>query len=164
MRRITTVIALLIVLTMVFSSNCKAAETPYIDYELYPYVEDICKEYNICPELVAAQIYRESRWQPTIINDDGTTYGLMQINPKYQQERMQRLGVTNLLDAKQNILVGVDYLSELISVSEGDVYLTLMLYNMKHNSANKQFNAGNYSDYATETCALAESFERSHGK
>ena len=164
MRRITTVVALLIVLTMVFSSNCKAAETPYIDYTIYPYVESICKEYNICPELIAAQIYRESRWQPTIINDNGTTYGLMQINPDYQQERMKRLGVTDLLDAEQNILVGVDYLSELIKDSEGDIYYTLMLYNMRHTSATKQFNAGNYSDYATETCRISETFERSHGK
>lgn len=124
------------------------------------YIEIVAEEAGICPELVEAVIERESSWNPDAQN--GNCIGLMQINPKYQQERMQRLGVEDLKDPYDNILVGTDYLRELFE-TYGDIYAVLMFYNAGYPGLNAYL-IGNYSDYAVEVAARSAELERSHGK
>ena len=91
-----------------------------LDHDIQDYLFSVCAEYKISPGLIISMIWRESDFDCTVIGDSGNAYGLMQIQPRWHEERMERLGVTDLLDAKQNILIGVDYLSELISWLENE--------------------------------------------
>ena len=58
---------------------------------------------------------------------------------------MERLGVSDLTDPYSNILVAADYLEELFQKSDGDIYLVLMKYNMKHGRQ--------------RSCSIKESFQ-----
>lgn len=50
------------------------------------YIERVCEDRQICPELVEALIERESSWEPDAQN--GTCIGLMQIDQVYHWELM----------------------------------------------------------------------------
>lgn len=159
---ILSIIISALLLTILFyifvpSKQVHAEEKPYISEVYYPYIVEVCEEYNIKPELIASIIWHESRWNENATNGD--CIGLMQINPKWQTERMKRLGVSSLLDGQANILVGVDYISELMHEND-DLYLVLMKYNMHRTTAYKNFNNGNYSEYAINVSETVMEFER----
>lgn len=78
--------------------------------------EDIAEQYFICPELIEAIIESEPL-------DEGRV-GVMHLDPKAHKDRMDKLNVTNLNDAKSNILVGTDYLLELFEKYE-DPYIVI---------------------------------------
>ena len=124
------------------------------------YIEIVAADYNICPELVEAVIERESSWRPDAVN--GPCIGLMQINPAHHAERMERLGVEDLLDPYDNILAGTDFLAELFQKFE-DTYGVLMFYNAGY-AGLREWIAGKYSDYAVEVAARSAELEREHGK
>ena len=125
----------------------------YYDIPLSEYVQDVifdeCKKYNISPALVIAMIYQESRFDDTIIGDNGRSYGLMQIQKRYHKDRMIKLGCTDLLDPTQNIRVGVDLLAEL-KAQNNDIFWVLMAYNGGISYANKQIKNNNISNYARD--------------
>lgn len=123
------------------------------------YIEIICQEREICPELVEAVIERESNWDPRAVNGD--CIGLMQISEKWHRERMERLGVDDLKDPYDNILVGVDYLAELAGKYEAG--LALMIYN-GDSRAGRLWQAGKMSDYASWILERSAELERLHGK
>ena len=82
--------------------------------ELQDYLIGTARSYGLDPALVIAVIWRESCYQVDAVGDAGQAIGLMQIQPRWHQERMDRLGVTDLTDPRNNILVGCDILSEVI--------------------------------------------------
>lgn len=112
----------------------KLPEETDIPEEYQNYCIEIGKQYHICPELLMAMIEQESSGRADVVNETGDT-GLLQVNPKWHKERMERLGVSDLTDPYSNILVAADYLEELFQESDGDIYLVLMKYNMKHGRA-----------------------------
>ena len=119
------------------------------------HIRDICTMYdNVEPELVMSIVWHESRYNPNVISA-ANCVGLMQISPFWHQSRAYELGVENLFDPKGNILVGVDYLSELIKQYE-DIKLVLMLYNMDHDKAFELYNKGETSYYAKSVLERAE--------
>lgn len=135
--------------------------------DIIVYTEEIGAEYNICPELLQAIIERESRNNPNVSNEG--CVGLMQVSEKWNADRMERLGVTDLYDPYSNILVGTDYLAELrIEASKkgygDDLYYILMRYNMTTNSANRLYKSGEYSEYAISVAERALELEMEHGK
>ena len=72
----------------------------------------------------------ESNGEAELIGDQGESFGLMQIQPRWHSSRMARLGVNNLLDPRQNIRVGVDILQELKESHTDEEALTI--YNAGH--------------------------------
>lgn len=127
----------------------------YIADEYVTYVNEIAENYNISPELIIAMIETESSGRWNIISEDGAV-GLMQIMPKYHEERMERLGVTNIFDPYSNILVGVDYLSELAEKYD-DLPTVLMAYNMgEYGSAIEKAENLEWSDYAKKIMRRSE--------
>lgn len=128
--------------------------------EWQAYIEEIADRYSICPELIEAIIEKESSWNPDAVN--GTCTGLMQISSKWHVDRMNRLNVTDLSDPYDNILVGIDYLSELFGKYE-DVGAVLMAYN-GDSRLNDYLEDGNLSDYATGILERSAELERMHGK
>lgn len=124
------------------------------------YIEIICQERNICPELVESIIEAESSWNPKAQNGD--CIGLMQVSGSWHKDRMARLGVTDLTDPYDNILVGVDYLSELFERYE-DVGAVLMKYN-GDSCLPKYLETGEMSKYAEKILIRSAELERIHGK
>lgn len=94
------------------SDECKAAGGRFpVLAQIYTYI--VCKKYGVDYEMVFALIEQESKCDWNASGDDGTSWGYMQVAPKWHKERMERLGCTNLTNPYQNILVGVDYLKEI---------------------------------------------------
>lgn len=119
-------------------------------------------EYRIAPELLEAVAYTESRYQPDAEN--GSCKGLMQISVRWHGDRIERLGVTDIYDADQNMHLAADYLSELFETYE-DVGLVLMKYNGASDTAVTWYEeTGEMSDYAAGILEKSEELERLHGK
>jgi len=121
---------------------------------------EIGEQYEICPELIQAVIERESNYDADA--NGGGCLGLMQISPKWHKARMKRLGVDDLSDPYNNILVGTDYIAELAEEYE-DVGLVLMVYHGESDAESKS-NRGELSSYAEEILERSAELERGHGK
>lgn len=84
-------------------------------------------EYDVSPALVLAIVETESiyYWEA----QNGEHYGLMQINPKWQQERMAELGIEDLAaNPYDNLRVGIDYIQDLLYEYKNE-YIALNVYN-----------------------------------
>ena len=141
------------------------ADEGYIsELELIEITEEYGRQYNICPELLQAIAMRESTLYLQATNGD--CKGLMQISEHWHTDRMERLGVTDIYDARSNILLAADYLAELRDTTEYgyDVVYVLMRYNMATDTANKLYIQGAYTDYALEIVEESKRLERLHGK
>lgn len=126
--------------------------------ELQMWIIDYCNEKHISPYLIMAMCERESQYNASAVGDNGRSFGLMQIQPKWHQDRMDKLGCDNLLDPRQNIMVGIDILLDLFSRCD-DVAWVLMAYNGGEAYANRNYDAGNISEYARYIMARAEEME-----
>lgn len=126
-------------------------ESVPLEAELQTWIYVYCSAEGISPYLVYALIEKESRYNPTDIADTASEYsvGLMQINKKWHTDRMARLGITDLTNPLQNVVVGVDYLLELFHWRE-DTTLewVLMAYNGGPGYADGKTAKGIVTDYA----------------
>lgn len=127
-----------------------------LDEELQAHIISVSDAYNVDPVLVMAIIEKESTYDSTKIGDGGNSYGLMQVNVPSHPDRMAKLGVTNIRCPYCNVLVGIDYLAELLE-EYGDVHKALICYNAgRTNAWNGWFSVGVYqSDYSREVMANA---------
>jgi soluble lytic murein transglycosylase-like protein len=141
------------------SSELPPPTKPPNEYEIInTYIHDVCSKYNnISPALVNSIIEQESGFNPMAKNGD--CLGLMQVSSYWHKDRAEELGVTDFYDPYSNILLGVDYLSEL-SDKYNDIRLVLMLYSMKHNSALKMYANGEISTYAKIVIARSENYTK----
>ena len=123
-----------------------------LDQELQFFIIQLCEKHHIDPAVVISIIDAESDFDANAIGDGGNSFGLMQIQARWHEERMDKLGATDLLNPKQNIAVGVDYLAELLDYYNGNLEKALMAYNAGQLGAyNHFFSKGIYSnDYSTE--------------
>lgn len=129
-----------------------------LSQELQMWIIDYCKEMQMSPYLIMAMCERESQYNASAVGDNGRSLGIMQIQPRWHQDRMDKLGCDNLLDPQQNILLGIDILLELFNKRD-DVAWVLMAYNGGEAYANKNYDAGNISEYARYIMARAEEME-----
>lgn len=121
------------------------------------YVEDICEDYGVDPYIVKSIIWHESRYNPNAAN--GNCVGLMQISTYWNAKRANELGIIDFYDPYSNILIGVDIISDMLN-NNNDIKLTLMLYNMDHDTAYSWYSQGKISDYALSVLDRAESLRR----
>lgn len=119
----------------------------------------IADDYDIDPNIVAAIVWVESRGVPTVTSSDGGYLGLMQVGPKWHRARMDRLGVTDLYDPYSNVLVGVDYLSEIYGRCH-DWTLTVMSYNLGESGARSVYNSGQVTTYARRVLEKSAEFQQ----
>lgn len=82
------------------------------------------QQYRIDPDLLRAQMMRESQGNPKAVSPKGAL-GLMQLMPGTAQD----LGVTNITDPQQNIMGGAKYMRQLID-RYGDLDKAVQAYNM----------------------------------
>ncbi len=145
--------------TTQLNPQAESADT-YIAPEYQAYCEEIGMQYGICPELLEAIMEAESSGDANAQN--GNCKGLMQIYEKYHRDRMERLGVKDIYDARGNILVAADYLTELFE-KYGDVGTVLMVYNGSSDALERGLSA-DYTEYAAKIMKRSEQLERIHGK
>lgn len=123
------------------------------------YILQICKEYpNVNPYMVMGQVWAESRFDPLSVSVSGEHVGLMQVSTKWHRDRANRLGVTDMYDIYGNLLVGIDYMSELMSQTN-DEALSLMIYNMGYVEPYKLQAQGIVSQYARSVLEKAVEYE-----
>ena len=155
---------LLLVIALLVPSMTVQART-YVDDETPVEIQIYCnkygEQYNICPELLEAICYRESRYDASVEDATGSCIGLMQIKASCHRARMKRLGVSDLHDIETNIQVGADYLAELFDDYE-DVGVVLTVYHGEKNIAKAK--RGELSGYVTSILENSERLERLHGK
>ena len=123
-----------------------------LDEELQIHIIETAEEYGIDPAIIFAMAYRESTYNPNIIGDGGNSYGLMQVQPRWHSERMERLGCLDLLDPVQNVTVAIDYLSEMLDWYDGDIAKALVAYNQGSYK-------GTITSYAKAVLETAEELE-----
>ncbi len=122
---------------------------------------ELGEQYSICPELIQAVCFKESSFNPRAENDG--CIGIMQVNPAWHKDRMERLGVTDLYDVHQNMLTGVDYLHELSEEHE-DISIVLMTYNGDSKAGGVENGTADISEYADSILMISAELERENGK
>lgn len=95
-----------------FADGYFRADVP-LDGELQAYLRAACEESGVDYELMLALIRKETNYQ-NLMGDGGDSYGYCQVQPRWHKARMERLGVTDLMDPYGNFRVAADYLSELL--------------------------------------------------
>ncbi len=79
--------------------------------------------YRVQPELIAALIDIESRWNPRAVSDKGAM-GLMQLMPS----TARRYGANHPFDVEENIAAGTRYVTALMWEFHGDIRLVSAAY------------------------------------
>lgn len=110
------------------------------------------KQYGVRYDLVVALIEKESGYKFDKVGDDGHSIGYMQIYEECHRDRMERLNVTDLTNPYQNVLVGIDYLSELIE-RYGTIQDALAAYNYGEQGA-KQHGCQGGSERVSLRCTV----------
>lgn len=95
-----------------------------VPHELAPYFIEAGRLYDIDPNLLAVQAFKESRFNPRAVSRLGAE-GIMQLKPKTARS----LGVTNSFDPRQNILGGAKYLRKQLDRFGGNMEMALAAYN-----------------------------------
>lgn len=128
--------------------------------DLQDHIFNVCESYGVDPAIIVAMIYKESTYRADCMGDNGNAYGLMQVQPRWHQARIYRLGVTDLLDPYQNVRVGIDYFAELLGYEQG-LNWSLMAYNGGITYANKKVAAGEVSGYVKVVTSMADELRAS---
>jgi soluble lytic murein transglycosylase-like protein len=87
------------------------------------FVRQYAGHYRVSPELVAALIDVESRWNPRALSSKGAM-GLMQLMPA----TARRYGAVKPFDVEQNIAAGTRYVTALMWEFHGDLRLVVAAY------------------------------------
>lgn len=129
--------------------------------ELQVHILNTCEEYDLDPRIVVAIIQVESNYNPNVIGDEGRSYGLMQIQPQWHKNRMEKLGCTDLLDPYQNITVGANILKEMMNKYD-TTEEALTAYNAGCAGAyNLYFSKGiKANEYARTVMEIADNLEK----
>jgi len=103
------------------------------------FVRQYAAHYCVSPELVAALIDVESRWNPRAVSEKGAM-GLMQLMPA----TARRFGAFEPFDVEQNIAAGIRYVTTLMWEFHGDLRLVAAAYCAgDHGIAREQLNYRN---------------------
>ena len=129
-----------------------------IPYNIQEWIIKYCYDRNISPYLVMAIIEIESGCNAMAEGDDGMSIGYMQIQPRWHQDRMDKLGVSDLRNPYDNIRVGVDILLELFSKNPSLDWV-LHAYNGGEAYANNMEMKEQISEYANKVMRLAYELE-----
>lgn len=135
-----------------------------IPEEIRLYCEEVGEQFNICPELLEAMAYNESRFYPTVTN--GNCYGIMQVNVKIHAFRLEKYGYTeeDMFDPYCNLMVAADYLADLYEMygDENPIVLSVYQGNWKAVSRYKEY--GFLSNYVQTILEHSAEYERLHKK
>lgn len=98
----------------------------FFPLEMQQFTYVTCEENGVSYELVLAMIEVESAYQWNAESHCGAV-GYMQIMEKWHHDRMEKMNINNAENPYFNVMIGVDYLSELLG--EYPEALALSIYN-----------------------------------
>ena len=101
-------------------------------------IDDIATRSGVDPNIVKAIIKEESGGNPNAIGDNGESIGLMQIQPKHHQKRMEELGIVSLFDPQENVILGCAILSDLYD-KYGNYEDALSVYNSGNTEDGREY-------------------------
>ena len=101
-------------------------------------IDDIATRSGVDPNIVKAIIKEESGGNPNAVGDNGESIGLMQIQPKHHQKRMEELGIVSLFDPQENVILGCSILSDLYD-KYGNYEDALSVYNSGNTEDGKAY-------------------------
>lgn len=130
-----------------------------LDNALQDHIFAVCEERGVDPAIVIAMIQKESYFKPSNIGDGGNSLGLMQIQPRWHQDRANNLGCPDLMNPYHNITVGVDIFADHIKFSNS-LEWALMAYNGGPSYANKMTTNGRVSDYVRTVISYSKNYEK----
>lgn len=130
-----------------------------LDEDLQTYIFELSEDIGIEPAIIIAIIEKESNYDASAVGDHGRSLGLMQIQLRWHTARMAELGCDDLLDARQNVCVGIDILADLLEEGES-IEWVLMAYNGGHAYADRLASEGRVSEYAAKVIEMANELER----
>jgi len=127
------------------------------------YCEEVGEIYGICPELLEAIAFYESRFIPDVKNNN--CWGMMQINVEIHEDRILSLGFSkkDMLDPLKSLVVAADILEELYETYE-DGPIVLMYYAGQQKAIPGYIRTGKSTKYVTDVLDRSEMYERLHGK
>lgn len=160
----TAIKTLIVAAFMVCTLGCTFAPNVTIDYpvplddEVRALTVDICSEYHIDPAIVFAMMDVESDYNANAMGDRGQAFGLLQVQPRWHGDRINRLECWDLYDPENNVTVAVDYLSELLDKYDGNIEMALTAYNRGAYGAQRDlFSKGIYeSEYSGKVLEEAQ--------
>lgn len=117
----------------------KAYDVP-LSVELQEYAQKQGEKSSVPLNLVLAVIWQESGFRPNVVSHTGD-YGLMQVNECNHKALRQELGVTDIMDERQNILAGIHILSQAVEQTDS-LNDALMVYNLGPAGAKRQWAKG----------------------
>ena len=130
------------------------ADVP-LDTDLQEFIWRVSEDYSLDPKLVLAVIAQESNYEADAVSEDGRCVGLMQVQQGCHEDRMERLGAEDLLDPYDNVVTGIDALSEYIE--RGGLEWGLMAYNGGPEYADAKTALGITTEYVESVLYLYES-------
>lgn len=142
-----------------------------IPTEIIEITEIVGQKYEICPELLQAIIWQESRCIPTVKN--AACSGLMQINvsQSFNKNHIKEMAADKnltyaeaIFNAEINIEAGAQLLKYLFDNYGDDPAEILMRYNGDSTNLKRYKSGGDMSQYAADTLEISELLERAHGK
>ena len=136
-----------------------------IPKDIKEYCEEIGQQYDICPELLEAIAWHESRFIPDVTNRK--CYGLCQVNIKVHKDRIEKLGYTSedMLEPYPNIHVAADLLAELYATYGDDNPIVLSLYAGEGWKAVERYKEyGFMTQIVSDILEKSAEYERLHGK
>ena len=150
--------------------NARAYNCPRPHYEdgipdeIREYCESVGYKFGICPELLEAMAYEESRFCPEVSN--GKCYGLMQVNIKVHADRIEKYYYTpeDMFDPYKCLVVAADYLAELYEMYGDENPIVLSVYSGNLKAVNTYKEYGFLSPYAERILTRSAEYERLHNK
>jgi soluble lytic murein transglycosylase-like protein len=130
--------------------------------ELFPHLQDVilpaASRWGVDPDLVAAIIWAESSGDPNAVSRKGAR-GLMQLMPKTARD----LGVSEILDPKENVEGGTRYFRQMLDAHEGDVSLALAAYNAGPEAVRRYGGVPPYRETRDYVGKVMKVYERAQG-
>ena len=108
--------------------------------------------YDLDPALIAAVIYRESRFDPNAVSESGAV-GLMQLLPDTAEGIAELTGgegfvASDLYDPEINVRYGAFYLRRLLTKYDGDLELALAAYHAGQGNVDEWLDQGGRIEFA----------------
>ncbi len=126
--------------------------------EIETLVRRFAPHFNLHPELVMAVIAIESNFNPHAESPAGAQ-GLMQLMPA----TAARFGVTNVWDAKSNLIGGMMYLSWLLRRYHGAIELALAAYNAGEGAVDQYAGIPPYTETRNYVARITRQFNQVTG-
>lgn len=118
-----------------------------LEPELLDHVLVTAEEYDLEPELILAVIRKESNFHTDALGDNGASYGLMQIQPRWWSGLAREIGCEDFMtDPYQNITLGSAIIRRKLNSGKG-VEWAIMAYNGGDPDANAKRKEGRITEH-----------------